>query len=120
MLPELAMRAERILISDSLGLDSVCRQLRSSSMSHPNCLGLAGLPNAAYKERVDDPPALEVGCCDCHSRSAIFVCDSAAEIQEVFQLTGSLGRFLFHVDVRIKLALEKTEVFCCLEEKVKS
>lgn len=72
MLPELAMRAERILISDSLGLDSVCRQLRSSSMSHPNCLGLAGLPNAAYKERVDDLPTLEVGCCDCHSRSAIF------------------------------------------------
>lgn len=45
---------------------------------------------------------------------------SAAEIQEVFQFTGRLGRFLLHMDVRIKLAFEKSEVLCCWEEKVKS
>lgn len=46
--------------------------------------------------------------------------DSAAENQEVFQFTGRLGRFLFHVDIRIRLAFGKSEILCCWEEKVKS
>lgn len=34
-------------------------------------------------------------------------CDSAAGVREGFLFTGSLGRFPFHVDVRLKLAFEK-------------
>lgn len=50
----------------------------------------------------------------------VFERGSAAEIQEVFQFTKRLGKFLFHVDVRIKLAFEKSEVLCCWQKKVKS
>lgn len=38
--------------------------------------------------------------------------DSAAEIQGGFQFMGSLGRFQFHEDVRLKLDFEKNEVLC--------
>ena len=44
--------------------------------------------------------------------------DSAAEIQEGFQFTGSLGRFPFHVDVRLKLAFENSEVLRELEHQL--
>lgn len=44
--------------------------------------------------------------------------DSAAEIWEGFQFTGSLGKFPFHVDVRVKLAFEKNEVLCELEHQL--
>lgn len=44
--------------------------------------------------------------------------DSAAEIQESFQFTGSLGRFPFHVEVRFKLTFEKNEVLCELEHQL--
>lgn len=36
----------------------------------------------------------------------------AAEIQEGFQFTESVGRFSFHEDVRLKLSFEKNEILC--------
>lgn len=50
----------------------------------------------------------------------IFEHDSAAEIQEVFQFTRRLGRPLFHVDDRIKLAFRKSEVLCCWKKRLKA
>lgn len=100
-----------MLISDSLGLPLQAAEVleHESAQTTWALQDFSTLPTkrewVAYQHLKWDAMIASPG-------PVIFECDSAAEIQEVFQFTGGLGRFLFHVDIRIKLFFEKSEVLC--------
>lgn len=91
-----------------------------SEHESPKLPGPCRTSSTACKPRVGDYQHLNWDAMIATLGPVVFEPGSAAEIQEVFQFTRRLWRFLFHVHVRIKLAFEKSEVLCCWQKKVKS